>query len=452
MQRLLFCSFTAASAQQFRSESTVKIAVKNAAHSNTQTVIPRIVIDTPITNEEEEDYEYSATIDPVRRSLAFAANSTKEARRLGGVYGLCAMDVVVPDNGVLVCDPPNTLPQICTMACKQGYYSSGVHRDIACADAMCEANCNSEPYLCKGSEIKYGVRDCEVTQYTSCNTYTSGLCLETVTNQCAYSFYEETSRPCCNITAVSPPEGCWISGCSGSCDNPGVYHYYSSTCGDMCPPWRDPETPQFQCSACKVPQTFGDHVVVLSTNARTQEDIPSEIVVGCDVGYWGNTVRSYCMSTDGTFYPPVSDMSCMKCSEPPELEGELFERVVTEANTDGTIGSVEFRCLPGFIGESTVSSCNKDAGFWSFVTPPYCELASSPSVSPSASVVVSLNVCVSEEVETEAEPSVTPTPSSTSTESPSFSATTTPSPSKSPRPPKVKGSRAPTQPPKIRPN
>lgn len=399
--------------------------------------------------EDDESYEYEATIDPVRRALALASNNQSESRRLGGVYGLCAMDVVVPEFSALVCDPANSLPQICTLVCKQGYYSSGVHRDIACADAMCEGPCTSQKYECKGSQIKFAERACDVTRYVPCEEHI-GLCIETVTENCSYSFYEEVSRPCCNYTAVLAPDDCWNSGCSGSCDNPGVYHYYSNSCADMCPPWRDPEVPHFNCSPCQVPTEFNSHVIVLSSNAATKEDIASEIVVGCEPGYWGNMVRSYCMGTDGSFYPPISNIVCSPCSEPPTIEGELFERVIVEANIDGTIGAVELRCLSGFVGESTFSTCDKNAGFWSFVISPYCDLVPTASVSPSASMsslgFSELLMDVSNSVSS----SANPTFSSTPTISASFTATMTPSATKSPRPPKVKGSRAPTQPPKLR--
>ncbi len=384
--------------------------------------------------EEEEEYEYIAAIDPVRRALSLAANNRTEARRLGGVYGLCDMDVTIPEFGALVCDPPNSLPQICTLACKQGYYSSGIHRDIVCADAMCEGQCASQKYECKGTQLKFATRDCDVTRYVPCDE--TEFCIETVTESCSYSFYEEVSRPCCNLTTILAPDNCWNSGCTGSCDNPGVYHYYSNTCADVCPPWRDPEVPQFSCSPCQVPTIFNPHVRILSTDTNDENEIPSQITVGCEKGYWGNIVTSYCTSADGSFYPPVSNINCNPCSEPPNMEGDMFERVDLEP------GSVEFRCLSGFVGESTFSSCDNN-GIWSSVTPPYCDLAPTVSVSPSASV--SVFILLDSE-----EPSPSNEPTTTQSTSPSFSATMTPSASKSPRPPKVKGSRAPTQPPKLR--
>ncbi len=342
-------------------------------------------------------------------------------RKLGGIFGLCAMDIQIPNNGGLVCDPPNKLPQICTLVCNPGFYSSGQHRDIACADAMCEGQCKVEKYECKGSEIKYASRPCEYSRYTQCEETHSGLCIETVQESCTYSYYEEVSRPCCNITQVNPPEDCWTSGCTGSCDTPGVFHYYSSGCGDVCPPWRDPETPNFVCSPCKTPlaSEYPSNTIV-SAHANY-------IRVECEPGYWGTSLQSYCMTTDGSFYPPVSDIQCFKCSSPPELHGEFFESSILP-------GIVEFTCRAGYEGSPTKSVCNQETGVWSYVEPPYCEIAASPSVSHS--------------VEFE---DATETARATETVTPTYTTTPTPSASKSPRPPKVKGSRAPTLAPKLRP-
>ena len=396
-----------------------------------------------LAEDTEEPYEYVAELDPLHVSRVLAARTVKEARKLGGVFGLCAMDVHIPNTGALVCDPPDRLPQICTLACKKGYYSAGQHRDIACADAMCEGQCIAQKYECKGAEIKFATRPCEYMRYTTCEETASSMCIETVNDLCTYSYYEDVSRPCCNITQVAPPEGCWTSGCTGSCESGGgVFHYFSSGCGDVCPPWRDPETPQFACAPCTPPTSYPPNTVIVSNADGV--DPPSQITVSCAPGYWGTSVQSYCMTTDGSFYPPVTEIRCEACSAAPILEGDRFATRQVDA------GSVEFYCLPGFVGETTFSSCNKETGMWSFVEPPYCDVAPTPSITPSATPVVSLEGLESlEDLENIAveDPSATPTPTST----PTVTATPTPSASKSPRPPKVKGSRAPTQPPKLRP-
>ncbi len=378
--------------------------------------------------ENDDHCEYQATIDPEVQARVLSATSHTHARKLGGVFGLCADGINIPLKGGLVCDPPNTLPQICTLVCQQGYYSSGVNKDLVCADAMCEGPCKTDPYECVGNQIKFGTRPCSYIRYTNCTDSDSQLCLETVEEECKYTYYEEVRRPCCNLTQVGEPEGCWTSGCTGNCDSPGVYHYYSTTCADVCPPWQDPPNPAFQCSACQVPE-LPPHAIVLSSNAK-EFDPPSEITVGCDVGYWGSIQTSYC-TTDGSFYPPV-DIQCNPCSAPPEFEAELVERVVQ------TLELVEFRCIHGYVGDSTFSECHKETGVWSNVEPPYCEAAPSPGATPS--------ITPSASIRPDPEPSVSPTPSEAPTETP----TRTPSASKSPRPPKVKGSRAPTQPPKLR--
>jgi hypothetical protein len=377
-----------------------------------------------------DEYLYQAVIDPEVQARVLSATSYTHARKLGGVFGLCADGINIPLKGGLVCDPPNALPQICTLVCQQGYYSSGLNRDIACADAMCEGSCKVNRHECVGNQVKFASRPCSYIRYINCTENESQLCLETVEEECKYSYYEEVRRPCCNITQVGEPEGCWTSGCTGNCDSPGVFHYYSSSCGDVCPPWQDPPNPSFQCSACRVPTEFPPHVGILSSNAKGF-DPPSEITLGCYVGYWGPKQTSYCMSTDGSFYPPV-DIQCNPCSAPPEIDAELVVRIMQ------TLERVEFRCIDGYIGDSTFSECHKETGVWSSVEPPYCEVAPSaratPSITPSASITPDPN------------PSVSPTPSEAPTETP----TPTPSASKSPRPPKVKGSRAPTQPPKLR--
>ncbi len=379
---------------------------------------------------ETDMFEYHATIDPVVQARVLSAPTYAAARRLGGVYGLCADGINIPLNGGLVCDPPNRLPQICTLVCKQGYYSSGANRDIACADAMCEGQCASQPYDCVENTLQYASRPCTFARLTECTG--TQPCLETVEEECKYSFYEEVRRPCCNLTQVQQPEGCWTSGCSGNCQTPGVYHYYSSSCGDVCPPWQDPPNPAFACAACRVPTEFPPHVRILSSNARAF-DPPSEITVGCEDGYWGPIQTAYCMTTDGSFYPPA-DMECNPCSAPPDMDLEMVERIV------GLAGRVEFRCRQGYVGDSTFSECHKETGEWNHVEPPYCMVAPSPGETPSISPTSSLSL------DPDAIPSPSPTPSESATESP----TRTPSVSKSPRPPKVKGSRAPSPAPKLR--
>lgn len=383
----------------------------------------------------EYDEIYIPEIDPVLTQRVLSASTFKEQRKLGGVFGLCVDNVDIPLYGGLVCDPPNSLPQICTLVCNKGYYSSGVHRDIACADAMCEGQCKSNKYDCIGNQIKFATRPCTITRYTQCAE--SNLCLEDVTEECTYSFYEEVRSPCCNMTHVDAPEGCWTSGCIGNCDTPSVFHYYSNSCPDICPPWRDPDVPQFECSACIVPSLSANSEIILSD--ASFPDPPSTITVGCSAGFWGEQVTSYCMSTDGSFYPPVNSIECKECSSPPSLEGEFFTGFQLNAS------SIEFRCNDGYNGESTFTVCDSVSGVWNTPVPPYCDIVPTPNATPSISP--SSSVYIFQEYEY-------PSPSLTSTVTPivtsSISLTMTPSASKSPRPPKVKGSRAPTQPPKLR--
>jgi hypothetical protein len=388
-----------------------------------------------LAHSEDDNYEYVPVIDSIVSERVLSTVSVKEQRRLGGVFGLCADNVDIPLNGGLVCEPPNSLPQVCTLVCKKGYYSSGRHRDIACADAMCEGQCSSTKYDCIGNQMKFATRPCTVTRYTQCSESESLLCLEDVTEECAYSFYEEVRRPCCNLTETNPPEGCWTSGCGGNCDVPGVFHYYSNSCPDVCPPWRDPDVPQFGCSECIVP-VLSEHSKIIMSDGEP----PSEITVGCSVGFWGTPITSYCMSTDGTFYPPINSIQCKECSSPPILEGDVFTSIQVNDS------SIEFRCNDGFIGDSTFTVCDSITGIWNTPSAPYCDVivesTVTSSISPSATTGATPNF--------KKEPSQSPIPSQTPSETPSQTRTMTPSMSKSPRPPKVKGSRAPTQPPKLR--
>jgi hypothetical protein len=393
------------------------------------------LVNADYDNEYKED-SYSAIVDPIVSYRVLMASSVKEQRKLGGVFGLCSDGVDIPLHGGLVCDPPNSLPQICTLACKKGYYSSGRHRDIACADAMCEGQCSSTKYDCIGTEMKFAKRPCTVTQYTQCADSDSLLCLEDVTQECSYSFYEEVRRPCCNLTQINPPEGCWTSGCTGGCDSPSVFHYYSNSCADVCPPWRDPDVPQFGCSECIIPKLNENSEIIMSDSIFTNP--PSEITVGCSVGFWGAQITSYCMSTDGSFYPSIDSIQCTECSNPPIIAGDVFTGFQLNDS------SIEFRCNEGYTGESTFTVCDSISGVWNTPEAPYCDIIVTPSIS--SSISPSATVGITPELTSSPSPSESPSPSDT----PSYTKTMTPSASKSPRPPKVKGSRAPTQPPKLR--
>lgn len=381
--------------------------------------------------EEEDDEDMVIPVDPIRRALALNATSPAEARKLGGIFGLCADGLVIPPEGALVCDPPNALPQICSMQCRQGYYSSGAV-DVACADAMCQGNCKAEAYECKGNALAYGSRECSYTRYTSCDTVESGMCLETVTEPCSYSYYVETTRPCCNFTQIDSPDGCWNSGCSGTCGSPGVFHYYSQKCGDSCPPWRDPVQPSFACKPCRPPTTFSNVGAGVVKSNAVGTDPASLVTVGCLPGYFGAAMDAFCMVSDGSFYPDTSSVSCSVCSAPPAVNSGLVEAVVT-ASTDGIAGTVSYQCIPGFVGTPFIAKCDSVTGAWTNVVEPDCQVAPTPSVTATASV--SPTPSFDPELYT-AVPTITPTASIT--------ATGTPSVSKSPRPPKVKGSRAPS--------
>ena len=362
--------------------------------------------------EEQESYVY---IDEDRRLRVLSANSSQEMLNASGQFGKCGMDITLPVKGALVCDPPNALPQICSLVCQRGYYSSGPNKDIACADNLCRGSCTPETVEYVSNELRYGSRECSYTQWKECDTTESGLCLETVTEPCSYSYYVESKQSGCKLTEESVPSGCWSSGCMGSCEKSGGYHYYTSRCPSACKPWQDPEKPNFVCSPCRAP-VLPTNSAILESDALSANDPPSQITVGCAEGYWGTSMKANCMSYDGSFYPPVI-VACSKCSVPPTIEYETFVTIDRG-------GFFEYKCADGYAGESTYMHCNKVDGSWPEPQAPECypDVSPSPSVSPSATLTPGF--------------SLSATPSNTPAQSPSVS--------KTPRAPKVKGSRAPS--------
>lgn len=343
-----------------------------------------------------------------------------------GAFGLCLYDIDIPEAASLVCDPPNRLPQICTLQCADGYYSTG-NSDVACADSICTGTCSSEPYDEIGADIQYSSRPCEYTRYIECNTTESGLCLETVAEECKYSYYVETRRSSCRMKQNDLPEGCWNSGCFGNCDKPGNYHYYSHKCSESCIPWRDPLEPRFSCKKCSEP---------LQLNGTSIEYItPSQIKYMCPKGTWGEPKISYCMRTDGSWYPPASaPTECTVCSIPESVNYDITDAHIINIIDDGEI---EIKCANGYLGDAPIRvKCSQKNGSWDYSIDniPKCNIWSpsatpseTPSVTPSASITP---------IDPSSEPTMTPKE--------------TPSVTKTPRPPKIKGSRAPSPAPKVR--
>jgi hypothetical protein len=359
-------------------------------------------------DDTEDSYVF---IDPNVRARVLAETTTEGVLRASGAYGKCASNVAMPANGGIVCDPPNILPQICSLVCKGGYYSSGRHKDVACADAMCTGpTCTPTHRNYTSNVLRYDTRECEYVKWNECTTTQSGLCLETTTETCQYSYYEEVEYTECVLVPTDAPD-CWNSGCRGTCTNPGTYHYYTKSCPTTCAPWQDPPVPEFACSPCRIP-SLPEHTIMLSAFVES-----SEIKVGCADGYWGGNRTSYCVM-DGSFYPPI-ELACNQCSEPPMIEYETFTAI-------RTTGMVEFRCADGYVGDSTFTKCDRYTGEWNLPHAPNCDIYVEPSVSASPSPTVTIGY--------------------TLTSSPTPSMIESSSPSKTPRPPKIKGSRAPSPP------
>lgn len=367
--------------------------------------------------------ELSAKYEAMPLNIRIDRQLTKSS----GAFGLCLYDITLPEDATLVCDPPNRLPQICTIQCPDGYYSTG-NPDVACADSICKGSCSPETYDVIGADIRFSSRPCTYSKWINCTTTESGLCLETVEEECKYSYYVETKRSACKLNPNDVPEGCWNSGCFGTCETPGHYHYYSNSCSDSCIPWRDPSEPRFSCKKCSEP--------VQLSNTEIKYITPSQIQYMCPKGQWGQPSGiSYCMRSDGSWYPPASAPNeCAICIIP---ESVYYD--ITDAHIINIIdnGEIEIKCKNGYLGEDAIRvRCSQLNGIWNYTVDdiPECYIWSpsatpseTPSITPSASITP---------IEPSSEPTRTPTE--------------TPSASKSPRPPKTKGSRAPSPAPKVR--
>jgi hypothetical protein len=332
---------------------------------------------------------------------------------LGTPYGLCLDGITLPPNATVECDPPNMLPQICLLICPDGYYSSGT-RDIACADSMCYGTCRKEEYTYNNTQLVYYQDECTYTNYVNCNTTASGLCLETRAEPCQRSHYTTTAERACRMVP-DLREDCWNSGCMGTCDTGGTvrYHYYSKSCPQICQPWRDNASPQFQCTACSTPPRLGLFEYIT----------PSQVRYICPPGSWGEPIVSYCMKADGSWYPLPIAQKCNTCTYPD---------IINDVTGDHTVkigeGTIEIGCKEGYVGETVTMKCSQIDGAWTKVEYPEC-LIWSPSATPSISATMSISPVSA---------SVTP----------SVTSAATASVSKTPRAPKVKGSRAPSPAPK----
>ena len=337
-----------------------------------------------------------------------------------GALGQCLTNITIPDTGSFICDPPNQYPQICTLMCDDGYYSTGT-KDIACADSICRGSCTPKYEEVIENIIEYATRECEYTRWVECEENESGLCIETITEPCQYSYYVEKKKKECKLVPENPPEGCPNSGCIGTCEKPGTFHYYASRCKQSCPPWRDPVNPVFVCKKCNEPPQLPGTVI--------QYIRPSEIRYACSEGTWGTpSSSSYCMSFDGSWYPNPPAPICKKCI-PPNIEGDIagFHVIMQKNESSITVG-----CASGYIGEEVTTKCSQLDGTWSHIEYPSCTIWSPTVTSTTTPSITSSPSITPVSQSPEASPSSNPTPTS----------------SKTPRPPKVKGSRAPSPKPK----
>lgn len=316
----------------------------------------------------------------MRKLLWFLTVSTGLAE---GEFGQCLYNISIPDGGRVQCDPPNSLPQICTFVCDPGYYSVQTDPpELTCENALCQNRCSVVQKTCSGTVPVHRV-DAMGRTYTD---------------------YVREERACCTL---EKPEAGWcdLGACTGTCADPGIYAFDARACPDVCIPYRDTETPGWGCSPCTIP-AIPDIVV------SPQGNPPVNASLECPKGTWGTSSKITCDSR-GSWDIPT--MNCTTCIPPPYPLEELDRSVLEIVESPGY---VHIQCNPEFAPSSWTFQCDPTTGEW-----PYWEDIT----------------CLE-----------WPTPSPSPSESPSNPPTTTPSPSKSPRAPKVKGSRAPTPPPKIR--
>ena len=325
-------------------------------------------------------------------------------------FGYCLDGVSIPESGHVTCSNYG-LPQICTFSCNPGYFAAaGITAEITCENSICTNQCQTHRDTC------YGTAPRNVT----------APCLDR-DGECFYTDYVREARPCCKLQQLEAP-WCSVLPCTGDCSNPGIYTYTAADCPAICVPFRDIAQPDLRCETCQFP--------MLPPELAYQSTGEGVAVVGCDHGFWGTPITMTCSTVDGAWYPLVSMLQCNICDPPPDwgFDEEYFEMIEEP-------GMVTVRCRPPYYREApgeepAVSHCNRETGVWNDIYTPSCEWFDpyvSPSVSPSASISPSIS------------PSVTPTV----TPSTSMLLSATSSPSKTPRPPKVKGSRAPSAPPKI---
>jgi hypothetical protein len=369
-----------------------------------------------------------------------------------GEFGNCLYNITIPEGGRVQCDPPNALPQVCSISCKPGYYAIGIQQEMMCTNSLCQNQCSAVQKTCAGS-VPIKRIDAQGVSYTE---------------------YIREERPCCTLEKLEAP-WCDLGACTGTCQNPGIYTFDAKSCPDVCIPYREPETPTWSCAPCQAPSVPAYMRVI------PEGSPPSKVTVQCPMGLWGTPDKLLC-GPDGSWTPYIP-RTCNECSNhvyPLEtLDANLFDIQTTP-------GKVKISCKNSG-AQSWTFSCDTTTGEWSYWDDVYCvpdavsEVPEVPEVNPCDSFPYSLEtfpdlystvesgrvefrckegyeervwiyVCseetrewpVLESMECSTIPSVTPL------ETPSQTPASSPSASKSPRPPKVKGSRAPTQAPKMR--
>jgi hypothetical protein len=216
-----------------------------------------------------------------------------------------------------------------------------------------------------------------------------------------YTDYVQEERPCCALQ-VPDELGCNVGPCTGSCGDPGVYTFEAQSCPDVCVPFREVPNPRFECNPCVLPPLTAPAVFT------TIEGLPpAKATAGCPRGFWGAPMETICTTT-GQWYPPPL-VTCTVCSSHPYKLGDLDGTMLEIEEGEGV---VVIRCKPAYKPAEWWFECDSKSGAWTEWTDVGCQ--EWPSILPSHS----------------AAPTQSTEPST--------------SPSKTPRPPKIKGSRAPS--------
>lgn len=267
-----------------------------------------------------------------------------------GEYGLCLYNLTLPTNAYAICEPPNQIPQDCSMRCAAGYYPIGTY-DVTCMNSICTNRCRAIPKTCRGAipiqQIDaYGV---------------------------AYTGYTQVEEPCCELKTAES-DWCSLGSCTGNCENPGLYTFDPIACPDTCIPFQEISSSSLKCEPCVLPALAqGIYTDIVGSP-------PSKATVGCPAGMWGTTQDITCTNTGSWSATP--NVTCSACPPHPyaldTLDREVF---AVEENA----GSVRITCRePVYVPTTWTFECGS-TGEWSYWDDPVCHEAVTATPTPTTS-------------------------------------------------------------------